>query len=129
MATKKISWGDQQIEVIIGNLLRLGVIIAAAVTLLGGVLFLAHHGGEHVSYEMFRSEPAFLRTVGGVIAGAFTFRGTGIIQLGILLLILTPIARVVFSIAGFAKEKDILYVFVTLTVLTLLLFSLSGGKL
>jgi len=69
-----------------------------------------------------------LRTVGGVIAGALSFKGAGFIQLGLLLLILTPIARVIFSIAGFAKEKDFLYVAVTTIVLILLLFSLAGGK-
>ena len=34
------SWDDQRIEVIIGTLLRIGVILAAAVVLFGGALYL-----------------------------------------------------------------------------------------
>ncbi len=127
--TQKTSWTDQRVEVIIGNLLRMGVIIAATVAFLGGVFFLINHGIEKPNYHFFNSEPSPLRTVGGVISEAISLRSTGIIQLGLLLLILTPIARVAFSIFAFLEEKDHLYVVVTLIVLTFLLFSLAGGKL
>lgn len=127
--TQKTSWTDQRAEIIIGNLLRMGVIIAATVAFLGGVFFLINHGVERPDYHLFNSEPQALRTVGGVISEAISLHSSGIIQLGLLLLILTPIARVVFSIFVFLEEKDYLYVVVTLIVLTFLLFSLAGGKL
>ena len=58
----------------------------------------------------------------------FQPHGRGLIQLGLLLLIATPIARVVFSVAGFARQRDWLYVAITLIVLTLLGYSLLAGS-
>ncbi|MDE3056532.1 MAG: DUF1634 domain-containing protein [Bacteroidota bacterium] len=128
-ASESSKWTDQRVEVIIGNLLRLGVIIAAAVAFLGGIFFLFTHGVERPDYRFFNGEPSPLRSIGGVISEVFSLHSKGVIQLGLLLLILTPIARVAFSIFAFLEEKDHLYVVVTLIVLMFLLFSLSGGKL
>ena len=50
--------------------------------------------------------------------------GRGIIQLGLLLLIATPVARVVFSVIGFVRQRDFVYVVLTLIVLAVLLYSL-----
>jgi uncharacterized membrane protein len=47
-----------------------------------------------------------------------------VIQLGILVLIATPVARVLFSMLGFALERDWMYVVITAIVLALLLYSL-----
>jgi uncharacterized membrane protein len=55
-------------------------------------------------------------------------QGRGIIQLGLLFLIATPVARVVFSIFAFSVQRDRLYVVVTLTVLAILMFSLTGAQ-
>ncbi len=54
-------------------------------------------------------------------------RGQGLIQLGLLLLIATPIARVALSVVGFAIERDRMYVAFTLIVLAILLYSLLGS--
>jgi uncharacterized membrane protein len=52
-----------------------------------------------------------------------------LIQLGLLLLIATPVARVAFSAAAFAMQRDRLYVVVALIVLAVLMYSLMGGRL
>jgi uncharacterized membrane protein len=119
-------WTDQRIEGIIGTLLRTGVLSSALVVLAGGLVFLLRHGRQMPDYRTFRGEPGDLRSVAGVVHDALAFRGRGIIQLGLLLLILTPIARVAFSALAFALEKDRLYVVVTLIVLVLLILSLTG---
>jgi uncharacterized membrane protein len=72
-------------------------------------------------------EPTDLRTVSGIVEDALAFQGRGLIQLGLLLLIATPIARVAFSVAAFAVQGDWLYVVVTLIVLAVLMYSLTGG--
>ena len=72
-------------------------------------------------------EPSEYRTVSGIIRGAVSFRGRNIIQLGLLILIATPVARVAFSVIAFVLERDRLYVVITLIVLAVLLFSLAGG--
>lgn len=120
---------DQRVEEIIGDLLRAGVIIAALVVLLGGIVYLVRHGAAAPNYRVFLGEPANLRGVSGIIAESRSFSGRGIIQLGLLLLVATPVARVIFSVAAFALQRDRAYVVITLIVLAVLGYSLFGGEL
>src|SRR5262249_54281624 len=120
-------WNDQKVENIIGNVLRYGVLLAAGVVCLGGIVFLVRHGHEPVPYHVFRGEPAEFRRIPGIFKAAISFRGRGIIQLGLLLLIATPIARVAFSIIGFTAEKDRLYAVFAMIVCLVLLYSLVAS--
>jgi uncharacterized membrane protein len=120
---------DQRVEEIIGDLLRAGVIIVASVVSLGGIVYLVRHGAEAPNYRVFLGEPADLRGVSGIIADARSFSGRGIIQLGLLLLVATPVARVIFSVAAFALQRDWIYVVITLIVLAALGYGLSGDAL
>lgn len=95
------SWTDQQIEALLGHLLRGGVMLAAVVVMLGGLLYLGRYGMSAPNYHAFRGEPADLRTISGVIMNTLQFRSRGIIQFGLLLLIATPIARVVLFRSSF----------------------------
>jgi len=125
------SWGadaEERLEHLIGTLLRAGVVCAAAVALTGGAVFLARHGSEPASYGVFHGEPQGLRTVRGVLREAVTLSGRGLTQLGLLLLIATPVARVVFTLVAFARAGDRRYVVVTGIVLAVLLFSLVGRQ-
>lgn len=121
------SWNDLRIEIIIGALLRTGVMLAAAVVLFGAVVYLARHGHQVATYGVFRGESESLTTVSGIIHGALHMSGSAIIQLGLLILIATPVARVAFSAVAFALEHDYLYVAITLFVLGVLLYSLLGS--
>ena len=112
---------------VIGNLLRSGVLLSALVVLVGGVVYLVGHGESRTDYRVFRGEPSDLRSVGGILHDALGFNGTGIIQFGLLLLIATPVARVAFSIFGFAEQHDRLYVVVSSIVLLVLAYSLIGS--
>ncbi len=118
---------EHLIEIFIGNLLRVCVIVTIAIVLFGAVLFLPNAFGNRPSYSKFVSEPATLKSVSSIISSAWHGDSLAIIQTGMLLLILTPILRVAFSVFAFLYEKDYLYVVMTLLVLGLLLFSLSGG--
>lgn len=120
------SWTDQRIENILGNLLRAGVLLSALVVSIGGVIYLLRHGHSPVDFRVFRGEPADLRDVRGIIRDTLALRGRGIIQLGLLVLIATPVARVAFSIFGFAEERDRMYVVFTVIVFSILLYSLIG---
>jgi uncharacterized membrane protein len=117
---------ERRLDIIIGTLLRAGVVVAAAVVLFGGAIYIARHSFEHPSYKTFRGEPADLRTLAGVARDVATFRAPGVIQFGLLLLIATPVARVAFSVWAFAHLRDGRYVVITLIVLGLLLFSIFG---
>ncbi len=120
---------DQRVERMISNLLRAGVLLAAIVVIVGAVPYLALHPRTHVSYRTFQGEPDYLKTVHGVIGAAFSWNTRAVIQLGLLLLIATPIARVIFSAMAFAVEGDRMYVAFTLIVLAVLLYSLFGSFL
>ncbi|HXJ77437.1 MAG TPA: DUF1634 domain-containing protein [Candidatus Methylomirabilis sp.] len=129
MASQRPGWTDQQVEQTIGRLLRDGLIIAAAVVAIGAVIYLIGHGTQVPDYRLFRGEPADMRSIGGILRDSVNRRGRGLIQLGLLLLLATPVARVAFSIVAFALQRDRFYVAVTLIVMTILLYSIFGGHL
>jgi uncharacterized membrane protein len=121
-------WNDFRIEVIVGMLLRTGVIIAASVVLFGGVLYLSRYGHEIPNYTAFHGEPESLKSPVEIFQGVMHLSARAIIQLGLLLLIATPVARVLFSAIAFVLERDYMYVVITLVVLGVLLFSLFGFR-
>ena len=118
---------DTAVEIALGHLLRGGVLLAAFVVLVGAIIYLigAHH--LQVAYGHFNGEPHDLRSIRGIFRGARQFDGRSVMQLGVLLLVATPVARVIFSAAAFARQRDWLYVGLTAIVLSLLLFSLFTG--
>ncbi|HTC87292.1 MAG TPA: DUF1634 domain-containing protein [Bryobacteraceae bacterium] len=119
---------DRRLEAIISVLLRTGVITSAAVVLLGGACYLAKHGHEQSAYRVFHATAPTFRSVSGVIHAAGPSNCQAVIQLGLLLLILTPVARVAFSLAGFALEHDRTYMVLTSIVLLILIYSLAGAR-
>ena len=123
------SWYDERIENIIAQLLRAGVLLAALVVIAGAIPYLGFHPRTSVSHRVFHDEPTQLKTVHGIVAAAFSGNVLAVMQLGLLLLIATPIARVVFSVFAFAFEGDRMYVAFTLIVLAVLLYSLFGAFL
>ena len=121
---KKIEIADKQIEIIMGNLLRFGVLLSAIVVLTGGFIYLWQHGTSTPQYTTFAGEPKRLTKIRQIWSTAVNGRGRSVIQLGLLILISTPIARILFSIIGFILEKDILYTIITLIVLLIIIVSL-----
>ena len=119
-------WNDQSVEEIIGGLLRTGVTLAAAIVSAGAAIYLIRHGLEPVNYRAFRGEPNDLRHLRGIVHQTFGLHGRGIIQLGLVFLIATPVARVAFAAFAFAMERDRMYVVFTLIVLSVLMYSLLG---
>ncbi len=122
------AWTDERLNDFIGNLLRVGVAVAALVVLVGGVAYLAGHGSQEFAKRSFTSEPSELRSVTAIVKGALPWNSLELIQFGLLFLIATPIARVAFSVLAFALQRDRTYVIVTLIVLSLLTFSLAGAR-
>lgn len=100
--------GDKDVQVILGTLLRIGVLVSTGVVLIGGLIFLIERSGETVSFGNFKPEEAKFSSIIEIFRGLKTFDGLAIIQFGVLLLIFTPIARVVFSIFSFVWYKLLL---------------------
>lgn len=115
-----------RMEQMIGILLRAGVLTAATVVIAGGIQYVYEHCHEGMHIESFHGETESLRSLAGILSGAFHGNARAIIQLGLVLLVATPVARVLFSAIAFAVERDRLYVGLTLVVLAVLLYSLFG---
>lgn len=115
---------DRRLEIMIGNALRLGVLIAAAVVALGAIAYLLQHMHSRADFHHFASASPATTTVGGIVRSAAALQSEGVIQLGLLLLIATPVARVMLAATGFALERDWMYVAVSLIVLAVLVSSL-----
>jgi uncharacterized membrane protein len=134
---------EQQLENLISNLLKYGVLFASGVVLFGGIIYLIHHGNELPEYDYFHGEPTQLRSPSGIVKTVVsannspfeslrdsldeTLRERAIIQFGLLLLIATPILRVIVSLLFFLRMRDLVYVVITSLVLSALIYSLVGA--
>jgi uncharacterized membrane protein len=103
---------DREMDQTISLILRLGVSAAAILTVVGFVIYLKASGGLPPMYSRFHAAK-FPR---------------GWLEAGILMLILTPVARVIFSVYAFARAKDPTYVVITLIVLALLAVGWFTGQ-
>jgi uncharacterized membrane protein len=119
---------NEQLDIVVSRLLRTGVALSAAIVFVGGSMFLVRHGLEMPDYRVFRGEPADLRSVRGIFHDALALRGRAVIQLGLLLLIATPVARVAYLVFAFARQRDRLYSTIALIVLVLLAYGWFGPQ-
>jgi len=124
---QKTHFKDTDMQVVIGWVLRIGVIVSISIVFFGGVIFLYRHGHEVADHRKFIGIPYFIQSISGIFNGIITFRGQAIIQFGIILLIATPILRVIFSTIGFVLEKDKLYIAISLLVLLIIFISMLTG--
>ncbi len=119
---------EHETEVRLGKLLRGGVTIAALIVAVGGILYLLQHGHQPFGHQTFVPGPEWVRTPTGIASGVLHLDGGAIIQLGLLLLIATPVARVAFAAVAFLRQGDYTYVAITLIVLGILTYSFFAGR-
>ena len=93
------------------------------IVLAGGIIYLVRHGGEAPEYRQFKGEPDIMRSPGPMWRSILSGRGRPLIALGLLVLIATPIARILCSIVGYLLEKDWLYAVLTVIVLLVILWN------
>lgn len=123
----KMIRSDRDVASLVGRLLRTGVITASVIAFIGGVIYLAVHGAEQPRYTIFNGAPANLRHLRGILDGVLSLNGPAVIQLGVVVLLATPILRIFLSAIAFAMEKDYLYVVITLIVLAVICVGMIGG--
>jgi uncharacterized membrane protein len=121
------AFDDARMEAIMGRLLQVGVLLAATVVLVGGVMYLFGQRGAQANYRLFIARPIQLRHPLALLQGIARGDASAIVVLGILLLVATPICRVIFAVIAFAIERDRLYVAISLTVLAVLLLGMLHG--
>jgi len=89
----------------------------------------AHRAAAHlVDRRRFPGEPQPATTYAGVVSSVRRGQAFGVISLGLLVLLFTPVMRVAVSIVAFLIERDWLYTLVTSAVLLLLLTGILLGK-
>jgi uncharacterized membrane protein len=120
-------WTDERVERVLGTLLQTGVVLSGLVVLAGGILYMLRYGHDPVQFENFVADRESLGSLRGVLTNALHGDARAIVECGLLLLIATPVARVIFSVIGFTLEKDRLYVVLTMIVFLILIYSLFGG--
>ncbi len=113
---------DQQMDEIIARLLRAGVLLAAALVLAGGVWYVS-------STRVLPRYAHFAPEMKGIGALRSLDWPEKLIEIGLLVLIATPVARVAFSIAAFAAARDKMYVAFTILVLAVLSYSIATAIL
>ncbi|HWE42007.1 MAG TPA: DUF1634 domain-containing protein [Gemmatimonadaceae bacterium] len=121
-------WSDHEVEQLIGRLLQVGVLVAAGVVLIGGVMLLVQHGGRPAEFATFSTAASPLQGLAGIFRGAVALDSMAIVQLGLVLLIATPVMRVALTLVAFALQRDRLYILLTAVVLGLLLYGLVWGR-
>ena len=121
--SRQRGWTDEEVDGIISRLLRFGLLASAALVAIGAVIFLARHGSETTAYKIFRGQPRDYREIKSIFTQTARFRGRGFIMAGLILLIATPVVRVIFSVVAFFRQRDHVFTAVTLIVLAILLYS------
>lgn len=110
-----------RLQSVLSRALIWSVAISAVVTLSGIGLHLAHHVADRVALGTFESQPEAMRSLTQIFTGALRLEARPVMQLGLALLIATPIVRVFFALIVFAVQRDRLYAVISGLVLLLLL--------
>ncbi len=120
---------------IVSYVLRVGVFSSAVLLVMGMFFYLISVGGRAGDWRSVVNdvgEHSQLYHADQLLAALTRFEPLAFVELGVIVLILTPLLRVAATVLIFARERDRLYVGITLVVLALLLlgwFGLGGGGL
>jgi uncharacterized membrane protein len=122
------------LEDLIGLVLLIGVLLSAAIIAVGVILLIPPGNDKLLLLSQLFSEHDVLiaglpRTFGGIVQGALKGQPVAVIDVGVLLLIFTPVLRVALSAVFFAVRRDRLYAIVSTVVLALLLLGFALRKI
>ena len=118
---------DRRLAAHIARLLRVGVLLSAAVTLAGGVLLLLDHGGAPADLSAFPRPFPPPSDLLAIVRGARALEPRALTQLGIVLLVATPVSRVALALVDFVRRRDRAYAALSALVLLLLVGGIVLG--
>lgn len=124
---RKTPFTDIDLNRSVGNLLRIGVVLSVITSLIGFVKLFLEGFKMPKDYSSLDIPTSSEKIWGSFWNGLMAGEGMAIIQLGILFLILTPLVRIIFALVGYLKEKDYVYVIVSVIVLSIMVFSFLTG--
>jgi uncharacterized membrane protein len=111
----------------VGNLLRLGVILSVIISIIGFVKLFLEGFKMPKNYSSLETGSSSEKVWSYFWTALCKGEGMAIIQLGILVLIFTPLMRIVFALIGYLKEKDYVYVVISSIVLAIMAISFFTG--
>ena len=114
----------ENIRLTISRLLLIGIVVSFTLIISGGVLYLYQHGHETVYYQHFYSEPILLTSFTGIFQDAADFSSQGVIQLGLLVLLIVQVLRVALTGWFFLKVRNFIFTWMTAGILIVLLATL-----
>jgi uncharacterized membrane protein len=116
---------DMDLQAFISNLLRTGVIVAMTIVVIGLVMFVIAHGSQPAVYNNFDATHVF--SFSSFLDSLLQGNSSAIMELGVMVLIATPVARVLFTMIGFWLEKDRMYTVIAFLVLCIIIGSMLYG--
>jgi uncharacterized membrane protein len=117
---------ERAIEIKIALVLAFGVVLSCLVVAFGAVLFLMHHGQDQMQFHVFKGEPLYLSNLPLLFAALKDFKAIAIVQTGLIILIVTPLVRVLLTFLMFVRLKDTKFACISLLVSIILLVALLG---
>ena len=114
---------EERLRGLLAKIMLWGVVLAAAVMLVGLAIFLFHHAGQRPGDHKFTGEPADLRHPAAIFRQALRGNDDCLIQVGVLLLLCNPLVRVGLAAFGYAAARDRLYAAIAFVVLGVLAVS------
>jgi uncharacterized membrane protein len=117
-AEKREAKEREDLNQAVHSMLIVGLVISTTLMLIGIV--------EDVVLQ--RQMPTVPTDLGQVVGAVLSLRPSGFFALGLLVLIATPILRVVGSIVAFVYERDWRFAVITLLVLIIVMTSIWLGK-
>ena len=105
--------------------LMVGIIfISSFIMLIGGIIYLIHHGQDTANFQKFQGEPVSYTSFMGIWKSAFSLSSRGIMELGLLLMVFGQAIRVLLTLILFALEKDRVFILISLFILIIMIYSL-----
>lgn len=121
-------------EIAISLVLRIGVFASVAIMLAGACLMFVRHP-EYVQlsrgisfHSLTDSSSKFPHSLSGIVRALKLGEGRGLIMVGLIVLILTPVSRVATGVLSFIYEDDPRMAFITFFVLCVLVGSFFLGR-
>ena len=118
---------DGKIQNLLAQTMVAGTLVAAAIILTGVIWYLSANAKMPPGDHIFSGEPKFYENPIAMVQHSLAINEVGhrrsFIMIGVLLLLLNPVARVALAAMGFALQKNLQYTVISLIVLAVLLIS------